>query len=151
MKLVKDSANTTSRRGHHEHPMVHTDDAIRLVEDTLDEDWCLGYRGGDWSGTFYRFSHSERGSRPCKKELCFINAYSIKMAKRGPLQESDHNFPVGSPIKTKYSMVGFSRLSFLIWHASGGFFWHLPWHWDLVEHLERGPGGWSLWRGTWTT
>ena len=31
IKLVKDGADTTSRRGHHEHPKVRTDDAIRLV------------------------------------------------------------------------------------------------------------------------
>ena len=36
--LVKDGADTTSRRGHHEHPKVRTDDTICLVKDTLDED-----------------------------------------------------------------------------------------------------------------
>ena len=42
IKLVKDGADTTSRRGHYEHPKVCTDDAILLLEDTLDEDRRLG-------------------------------------------------------------------------------------------------------------
>ena len=42
IKLVKDGADTTSRLGHHEHPKVRTDDAIPLVENTLDEDRRLG-------------------------------------------------------------------------------------------------------------